>query len=1127
MAITVEALLSELGRALEPLEERLRGGEVRLLFAELGLPAPDAVLSAQPVADAVDTAADALADLPDALAELAAAAEADDTVRLVAAIARVTPLVEAVVRAIDAVGAQIDSVAQGAGPGRAEVEAFAAELPERLFGYAVAGYLDRARPVVGHLFTLFGVIEASPEPATAFAPAHVRRRLRLDRLPQLLDDPVAVLAELYGWGTPDLAWDLLLRRLATFLGRVSDFAFVQAGSPPVLWIAAIDVGPTGDPIPGLRAVLRVAGGEGLDVAVPIGETTALTARSEGALEVGAAIELLPPGDLRVVPPGVQTSGTLRLGVDAAHADDRPIVILGAPGGSRVQAGRLEVGAGADLAWDVARGDASGAFLAQAALKGGTVVLSLDGADGFLSALLPSGDVALDLELVLGWSSSAGLRFEGGVGLELDIPVDFDAGPVKLHLLHVALALEAGGVKLELSGSVSAGLGSFGLSIDRLGTTALLSFPDGGGRLGPAELSLAFKPPEGIGITLDAGVVRGGGFVGFYPERAEYAGVLDLAIGPISVKAIAILTTRLPGGGTGWALLLLVFSEFRAIQLGYGFTLNGVGGILGLQHGISSQALQDGLRTGALDSVLFPPDPVVNAPAVLGQLRLVFPVVPRALTIGPAFKLGWSTPPIITISLGLIVQVDDVLGTGRDQPQVSRVVLLGQLKVQLPPEIQVDAPELLKLLVDVVGSYELREQALAIDAQLRDSHVAGLPLTGSLVVRARFADRPTLILSVGGFHPRFTDLPPGLPELRRVGFELRREIVTVRVSGYAAITSNTLQFGAEAELKAEGAGFKVQATLGFDALCEPVFHFEIDFRVGAAISWHGRKLASIRVNGVLSGPGRWEVSGHASFSILWWDIGIDFEVEWGDLVTLALESVAVGAELVAALANRSNWSAQLPTGGSSLVTLRDAPGHDAVAAHPLGALSVTQTVVPLGIDIQRVGTARPSDGTRFDITRLEVADRVIDSPPPRDEHFARARYLDLDAEQRLSTPSFERFRAGVEISSADFIVPADQVGFEPAFETIYLGQPEDGGQFVVSPGILAAQARFGSASYSALRRDDRLLPTDLPTRIDVSEPLFVTVDRALAPDGAAPASYTEASERARRDGTLVAELAEIR
>ena len=867
----------------------------------------------------------------------------------------------------------------------------------------------------------------------------------------------------------------------------------------------------------------------LDLVLPLGETAALTASADAALELGAGAVLLPPADLQVRPLTTEVSGGVRAGFQAPAAPGTaPVVVLGAAGGSRVEGRLVRAAAGADLTWNVLAGRAEGAFAVEAAIEGGRVVLSLEGADGFLTTILPRRTLEVEIDLLVRWSETTGLHLEGRAGLEADLPVDLDLGPLKVQQLHVGLAAADSGLALELSGALQARLGPVALAVDRLGTLARLSFEEGG-NLGPAGLDLDFKPPLGIALSIDAAIVRGGGFIRLDPDRGEYAGVLELALGPVAIKAIAILTTRLPDGRPGWALLMVVFSEFDAVQLGYGFTLNGVGGIVGLQHGVSTGELQAGMRTGALDSVLFPPDPVANAPLLLGRLRLVFPIVPRALTVGPALRIGWSTPPIITVNLGLVLQIDDAVAAGGAQPQLSRVVLVGRLEVLLPPGAGGDVPELVKLVVDIVGSYEVREQALSVDARLRDSHVAGLPLTGSLVVRARFGERPGLVVAVGGFHPRFRDLPPGLPAQDRVGFELRHDIVTVRIAGYLAVTSNTLQVGADAQLKAAGAGFTIEAALGFDALfeTEPVFAFEIDFRVSASIRWRGRRLASVQVKGVLRGPGRWEVTGRASFSILFWDVDIGFELAWGEVAAALLATVAVGAELVAALADRGNWAAELPVGGDALVTLAAAtPSAGTVAAHPLGELSVTQKVVPLGVDITRVGTALPSDGTRFDIATVTVAGRDTGPPRFRDEHFARGRYLDLDPEEKLSTPSFERFRAGITLSSGEFSAASDQVAFDPEFETVYLGeQPPAPQPDAVSPLILVLQAQLGSASWSALRRDDRLAPAAVLNRVEVSEPVFVTVDSALGVVGT-PASFTEATQRAAREGTLVAEQAEL-
>lgn len=1132
MAVTVEGLLVEVGKAFEPLERRLAAGEVEVLFAELGLPAPDAVLGAPGVVSALGDVADAAANLGPIVTDLADAIEAEDGVAIGAAIVQAAPAVSAVVAAVDTIANAIDGAA--AGPASAEVEAFASDLPVRLVGYLVSGYLDLHRPVIGGVAALLGIVESTPQPATANAPAHVRRALRLDRLGPLLDDPLAAVAEQYSWGTASFDWELLLDRLVRVAGRVSDLSFAETlpdGSPVLRVGGVFDLGATDDAVPGLRASLRIALADSLDVTVPLSPGIAFEVGVAAALESGAAVELLPPGQLEIEPPTTEVSGQARAGLEVTGGGG-PLTLFGTAAGARIEAGKLRVATGADLTWDVAAGRADGALVFEAAVEDGKVVLSLDGADGFLSAILPEGGFAVDFDVLAGWSSERGLYFEGGAALAVDIPVDFDLGPIRIQMLHLELGLAADGLTLEASGAISATLGPFAMAVDRMGTRARLTFPDTGGNLGPANLALEFKPPSGIGLSLDAGVVAGGGYLYLDPEKGEYAGVLELAFGPVSIKAIGILTTKLPGGAEGWALLLLVFGEFPAIQLGYGFTLNGVGGIIGLQHGVSIDALQSGLRTGVLDSVLFPRDPVANAPTLIRELRVVFPIVPRALTLGPALKLGWSTPPLVTVSLGLVLQFDDVLGAGPGPPSLSRIVLVGQLKVQIPPvdELGIDAPALIHLQVDVVGAYDFREQALSIDAVLRDSHVALLPVTGSLVVRARFGADATFVLAVGGFHPRFTDIPPGIPAQTRVGIDLRYGIVVVRIVGYFAITSNTVQTGAEASLVAAGGGFRIEAYLGFDALFvfEPVFHFEIDFRVGAAVKYKSISLASLRVTGVLTGPGRWEVSGHASISLLFFDVDIDFEVGWGSAPAPALPSVRVGSAIAAAMSAPDAWTAQLPAGGTALVTLRGVDGGTDVLAHPLGEVVGVQKVVPLGITIDRVGRSVPSDGNRFDITGVEIGGDG-ETPAFRDEHFARGEFLDLTEEQKLSMPSFERFRAGVAVSTADFQVPADQVSFDPVWETVFLPDPAPPVSGVVAGVTLVAQARFGAVAHSQLRAADRLA-SGTDATVTVGAPTYTVVsgaDPSTPMAGEVVTTFTEAAQHAAgAKSALVTDVAEV-
>src|SRR5438270_2603294 len=104
----------------------------------------------------------------------------------------------------------------------------------------------------------------------------------------------------------------------------------------------------------------------------------------------------------------------------------------------------------------------------------------------------------------------------------------------------------------------------------------VSFPATGANLGVVDFAPAFQPPSGLGIVIKAGPVTGGGYIYYDEPSGRYSGVLQLEIRRIAIKAVGILDTKLPGGG--YSFLIIMSGEFSPIQLGMGFTLNGVGGL---------------------------------------------------------------------------------------------------------------------------------------------------------------------------------------------------------------------------------------------------------------------------------------------------------------------------------------------------------------------------------------------------------------------------------------------------------------------------------------------------------------------------------------------------------------------
>src|SRR5207247_815701 len=129
------------------------------------------------------------------------------------------------------------------------------------------------------------------------------------------------------------------------------------------------------------------------------------------------------------------------------------------------------------------------------------------------------------------------------------------------------------------------LGPLSASVEKIGLELRITFPDGGGNVGPADLSLVFHPPIGAGFSVDSAVVSGGGYLHADQENGRYGGVLQLGIADVvNVTAIGSLTVSPnrahPDAPRGYSLILILVAEFPPIQLGFGFTLSGLGGIFG-------------------------------------------------------------------------------------------------------------------------------------------------------------------------------------------------------------------------------------------------------------------------------------------------------------------------------------------------------------------------------------------------------------------------------------------------------------------------------------------------------------------------------------------------------------------
>jgi hypothetical protein len=436
-------------------------------------------------------------------------------------------------------------------------------------------------------------------------------------------------------------------------------------------------------------------------------------------------------------------------------------------------------------------------------------------------------------------------------------------------------------------------------------------------------------------------------------------------------------------------------------LPFGFVLTSVGGLLGLNRRIDVDALRDRFASGAAGRILAPEDPVGNAPALLTELGEVFPATEGIFVVGPTLQLGWTA--IVRFDVGVFVEL----------PGPSKIVLLGSVRASIDDP---DGRALLHLRLDVMGVLDLPKQTLEFDAVLVDSQLLEVfELTGGAAFRLNWGPKPHVVMSVGGFHPRFDPAPLTFPSsLTRIAMTRgrRQDPFYLRFEGYFAITGNSLQLGASAEMVLRAASFVAEGSFAFDVLIRfQPFSFELDVRASLRVAYKGRTLAGVKVVGSLSGPGPIEFSGKVDFEILFFTISWrgSFQLGTSSRATVTpIESVA--AELLAELRDPRNL---VTADGDDREVVLELDTHDASTplVPPLGRLIWQQTRAPLNLLLERFeGAPVPEPAT------LWVTHDLEEPAEDQIEWFAPGMFVALSDAEKLDRPGFEEFDAGVSLAA---------------------------------------------------------------------------------------------------------------
>lgn len=530
--------------------------------------------------------------------------------------------------------------------------------------------------------------------------------------------------------------------------------------------------------------------------------------------------------------------------------------------------------------------------------------------------------------------------------------------------------------------------------------------------GDSKHCVGLLPPTGVGFQLQLERVTAGGFLDFtHGPTDRYGGVVHVAVKPPFLRGVTITAFglhELAGGPDDdrrdRTLIVVLGITFRpGVAVGPGMILFGAGGLFGHDRRADTDALRERLTSGAVGNLLFADDPVRNAPLLLGDLRAIFPPKAGVHVFGLTVQLGWVPlfdDYFVRLALGLIFEY---------QQGLSKVIVLGSVRIR-PPKLE----KVLDIQVDAIGVIDVDRETVEIDVTIRRGLALGVfKITGDGGLRASWGAQKYLAATLGGFHPDFNPAPAVFPKLKRVLLTFYKEdlpgpIDELSASGYLAVTTNTLQAGLELKAAIKSGNWKIEGTIGGDALIRMPFSFDISLHGGVHVKYRGHNLIGVSFKGGISGPSPITLRGEVCVSLLLFDACWGDSIELGGGDDLAAPAFTTLVPVLAGeLALASNVAVTAPEDDLVVLTRRGSNGRQVLS--PLGAPTWTQNRMPLGFPIETF-----ESGSLDDTQRLEVfASRP--STPFRDL-FSPGSFVVLSDAEAMALPAFEEHQSGVVVTA---------------------------------------------------------------------------------------------------------------
>ena len=151
-------------------------------------------------------------------------------------------------------------------------------------------------------------------------------------------------------------------------------------------------------------------------------------------------------------------------------------------------------------------------------------------------------------------------------------------------------------------------------------------------------------------------------------------------------------------------------------------------MVAINRTFDEEAMRAGLRNKTLGTLLFPKDPIRNAPEIIRNLITTFPAEDGAYLFGLLMKITWFQPTLVHLDIAIMVELGKRM----------RVIVLGMISALLPTKEN----DLVRLHMDALGLIDMGQMSVAIDAVLVDSRLAQkFVLTGEMALRASMAAGP--------------------------------------------------------------------------------------------------------------------------------------------------------------------------------------------------------------------------------------------------------------------------------------------------------------------------------------------------------------------------------------------------